>query len=203
MQNRFRSFVLGAAGVIALLSLAWGAIAQQTAPRNPAPTARAQPQAQPQAQAAPRPPVSFLALEQLQGAGVRTCLPLMNELLRATVDVEHAGVANWNRDNPDQRAVSSINITAYPNDIAPRAISFVSAAPTRSGYCDGEKIRVQPSRLSCDAIAANLARQNAPQPAVMSDVRTYPPSSQGSRLILLPAAAGGCVVIDAGTFYGR
>jgi hypothetical protein len=112
-------------------------------------------------------------------------------------------MVSTNREAPDQRTAASINVMTYPSDVAPRAIGFVSVTPTPGNHCDGEKIRIQPSRLTCDAIATNLTNQNMPQPTVMGDVRAYPPFDQGSRIILLPAAAGGCVVIDAGTFYGR
>lgn len=221
----------GFVGSVALLGLGlgltWEAVAQQpnsakTAPKGASPASKAAPaspkanaQPQPSAQATPAgstapagnptppAPTSFVAIGQLQGAGVKTCLPLMNELLRATVDAEHTAVTTWNKEAPDQRAVSSINVMTLPNDIAPRAIGFVATTPTTSNHCDGEKMRVQPSKLSCDAIAANLAKQNVAQPAVMGDVRVYAPMNQGSRIILLPAATSGCVVIDTGSFYGR
>ncbi len=144
----------------------------------------------------------FLALNQAQNAGVKTCLPLIKDLTGLTIDGESATVSTWNKDEPDNRAFSALSVMKYPNQTAPRAIGLVSATPAGT-HCDGSNIRIQSSALTCDAIAANLAKQNVPEPQVLGDVRLYAPNAQGQRTILSPAATNGCVLVFTGTYYGK
>ena len=145
----------------------------------------------------------LLAVENAQKVGVKACLPLLAEEAAANIDIEHATTSTWSKDDPDHRIYSALSFLTYPNDTAPRALVATVAAPTARPPCDGSTLRIQPSRLACEQIAANLANQKSPAPEMVGDVRLYPPAPNGLRLVLMPSATTGCVVISSGTFFGR
>jgi hypothetical protein len=145
----------------------------------------------------------FLGADQAQKLGVKTCLPMLKSLSNLTVEGENVATSSWNKENPNSRAFSSLSIMRYPTPTAPRALGLIAAVPNSDGQCDGANIRIQPSTLSCDDIAANLAKQKTPAPELVGDVRLYAPNTQGQRTILTPAATTGCVVVFTGTYYGK
>ncbi len=145
----------------------------------------------------------LIGADQAQKAGVKTCLPLLKSLSSVTIEGENVTSSNWNKEAPDRRAFSSLSIMRYPTATAPRALGLITAVPNSDGQCDGTNIRIQPSTLSCDEIAANLAKQNIPTPEVLGDVRLYAPNPQGQRTVLTPTATTGCVVVFTGTYYGK
>ena len=147
---------------------------------------------------------SFVAVENAQKVGVKACLPILTEESAANIDVDHAATSTWNKEDPDHRIYSALSFLTYPNDAAPRALVATMAAPIQQSNCDGSTIRIQPSRLACDQIATNIAGQsNSGKPEMIGDVRVYPPVTAGMRIILMPAATTGCVVVSSGTFFGR
>jgi hypothetical protein len=145
----------------------------------------------------------LLGVDQAQKIGVKTCLPMLANLSSVTVEGENVATSNWNKDAPDRRAFSSLSFMRYATATAPRALGLITAVPNINGQCDGTNIRIQPSTLSCDEVAGNLAKQNIPAPEVLGDVRLYAPNPQGQRTILTPAATTGCVVVFTGTYYGK
>ncbi len=175
---------------------------QKTAPKQ-APVSNAAPKTETAVPANQAPDLKFIGVDQAQKAGVKTCLPLLKDLTGLTVDGDSVAVSTWNKDASDKRAFSALSFMKYNNKTAPNALGLVSATPNAEGRCDGSNIRIQSSALSCEAIAANLAKQNAPAPQMIGDVRTYLPNQQGQRTILTPAATSGCIVVFTGTYYGQ
>jgi hypothetical protein len=161
-------------------------------PKTP-PAAAAAPAAQPRQ-------VAFAAVDQAKKAGVKACAPLLEELVKQNVDAEHAAITTWNKQAPDQRMYSALNVMKFPNEVAPRAIGVVTTTPAAGGHCDGDAVRIHPSKLACEDIAKSLSK--APAPQTIGDVKVYPPNNAGQRVILLPAATSGCVVIGTGAYYG-
>jgi hypothetical protein len=144
----------------------------------------------------------FVAVEQAKKAGA-ACLPALGEISRLSVDAAHTTVSLWNKEAPAQRTFTALNFLVYENQkVAPRALSFVAVTPTPGNHCDSSNLRVQPSSLSCAEISANLAKQNNPAPTPMGDILLYQPNAAGQRVILLPAATTGCIVISTGNYYG-
>jgi hypothetical protein len=150
---------------------------------------------------APQP--KLLAVENAQKVGVKACLPLLAEETAANIDNDHATTSTWSKEDPDHRIYSALSFLTYPNDTAPRALVATVAAPTARPPCDGATLRIQPTKLACEQIATNLANQKSPAPELVGDVRLYPPAANGLRIVLMPAASSGCVVISSGTFFGR
>jgi hypothetical protein len=210
--------LLRVCGAIFCMSLAgWTASdarAQQAAspakadakPKTEGKTDAAKPAGAPQKPAAPAASapgvVKFVALEHAQKAGVKTCSPMLGATLTALADAEQMGQSVWNVTAPDKRVFAAISYAGYPNQNAPRSFLFASATPTKPDQCDGAGLRVVPSALSCDQIAANLKEQKAPEPTMMGDVRVYT-NSPALRTILLPTPTTGCVVMSSGVFYGK
>ncbi len=178
-------------------------LAQQKNPPKQPPAGNAAPKTEAAAPVNQTVDLKLVGVDQAQKAGVKTCIPLLKDLTGLTVDGDSAAISTWNKDTPDKRAFSALSFMKYNNKTAPHALGLVSAVPNSEGRCDGSNIRIQSSALSCEAIAANLAKQNAPAPQMMGDVRTYLPNQQGQRTILTPAATSGCIVVFTGTYYGQ
>jgi hypothetical protein len=196
----FRPSTLFRAALPALLLLSSGSVEAQTL----APVKQSQPPktapAPSAAANAPARQIQLAAVDQAKKAGVKACAPLLEELVKQNVDAEHAAITTWNKQAPDQRMYSALNVMKFPNEIAPRAIGVVSTTPAAGGHCDGDAVRIHPSKLSCEDIAKSLSK--APTPQTIGDVKVYSPNNAGQRVILLPAATSGCVVIGTGAYYG-
>jgi hypothetical protein len=145
---------------------------------------------------------TFAAADQAKKAGV-ACQPAIGEMTRLTVDAAHKTVSLWNKETPTQRSFTALNFLGYDNQkTAPRALSFFAVTPTSGNHCDSNNFRIQPSSLSCSEIAANLSRQKNPDPTTIGDSLLYPPNAAGQRIILMPTATTGCVVVSTGAYYG-
>ncbi len=203
ISNRFNKYILVVLCTGGLGLAASHLVAQQKAPSKQVPATNSAPKPDTAPPASQTPDLKFVGVDQAQKAGVKTCLPLLKDLTGLTVDGDSAAISTWNKDAPDKRAFSALNFMKYNNKTAPHALGLVSAVPNSEGRCDGSNIRIQSSALSCEAIAANLAKQNAPAPQMVGDVRTYLPNQQGQRTILTPAATSGCIVVFTGTYYGQ
>ncbi len=145
----------------------------------------------------------FAAVIEAEKSGVKACLPLLGDLSRLSIDAPHTAVSTWNKDRPNERMFSAMNFLSYSNATAPRALSIVAATPTPKSHCDGANVRIQPSKLDCSQIAADFKQQKVPDPQAIGDQLLYPPDRFGQRIVLLPAATTGCVVVSTGGYYGK
>ena len=150
-----------------------------------------------QAELAKSPFAPAVEAEKLQ---IKTCLPMVGELSRLTIRGPHTSVTGLSREAPNERMFSALTLSAPAGAGAAPSVSVMSATPTAKGHCDGASLRIEPSKQSCEEIAAALQKQNAPKPETLNGTLVYQPNATGQRLILLPAAASGCVVISSGAF---
>lgn len=170
--------------------------AQSEKPAAPTPAAAPAAAADPKAQS------PFVVVEQAKAVGA-ACLPALNDLAKITLDTTQTSMATWNKAAPGQRSFSALNFLEYQNQPnAPRAVALMNVSPTKDDHCDATNIRVQPSKLSCDEISANLMKQGSPAPEKYGDTKLFAPLAVGQRIALLPAATTGCVVISTGVYYG-
>jgi hypothetical protein len=168
-------------------------------PAAPAAKAKA-PESPKPAAAAPR---QFIAVEHARKAGVKACLQMLETVSAATMDAEQAAASTWNVEAPDKHMFSSLSYASFANRTAPRALGVASVAPLGANLCDGAGVRVQPSALSCDQIAANLKTQKAPEPQLLGDARVYQMGGPAVRTTLLPSATTGCVVVTSVVIFGK
>ena len=203
ISNRVNKYVLVVLCTGGLGLAASHLVAQQKSPPKQVPAANTAPKPDAAPSVNQTPDLRFVGVDQAQKAGVKTCIPLLKDLTSLTVDGDSAAISTWNKDAPDKRAFSALSLMKYNTKTAPYALGLVSAVPNPEGRCDGSNIRIQSSALSCEVIAANLAKQNVPAPQMMGEIRTYLPNQQGQRTILTPAATSGCIVVSTGTYYGQ
>jgi hypothetical protein len=160
---------------------------------------KAPPAAQPQA-GAEKP--QFAPVIEAQKNGVMTCLPMVGDLSRFSIGAPHTSVASWSREAANERMFTALSFPAQANPGA-GFVSLISATPTPKGHCDGSNVRVESSKQSCDEIAGDLQKKNVPKPETINGTLLFPPNAAGQRLVLLPAATSGCVVISTGGYFGR
>lgn len=209
--RRSRALLALSAAWVVGFGLSTTVVAQDAKPAAAKPAkSAAKPRAKPAAEqqpaaAAPTTDAHFAAVDKAKEVGA-ACINGLTDMARVSIDTGHTAISTWQKDAPGQRAFAALNFLNYENQpTAPRAVSFISATPTVGGHCDMNSLRVQPSKLSCDEIAANLAKQTTPAPAPqkIGDMAIYPATTAGQRVVLLPSPAAGCVVISTGSYFGQ
>ncbi|MFY9655166.1 MAG: hypothetical protein WAK01_01055 [Methylocystis sp.] len=145
----------------------------------------------------------FAPVVEAEKNDVKTCLPMLNDLSRFSITGPHTSVTGWNREAPNERIFTAISFANPTNAGVGNFISVISATPTAKGHCDGANVRIEAAKQSCDIIARDLQKQNAPKPETMNGTLLFPTNAAGQRLVLLPSPASGCVVITTGGYYGR
>ena len=190
---------IGAAIFASLANLA-GATAQ-TAPTKPVvkPVAAA-----PKAVAAADAQVAIVESQPVihaKSAAVTTCLTAVSELARMNLDAPYVALSTWNKTAANDHLFESIAGLKYDNQVAPRAVSVLTASPTPAKNCDGGSVQVQPSNLSCDAISKNLINANM-KSQDLNGV-TLIAGDGPMRYALLPTAGNGCAVVGIGTYFAK
>ena len=142
----------------------------------------------------------FAPVVEAQKNDVKTCLPMLNDLARLSITGPHTSVNSWSRETPNERMFTAMS---FANAGAGSFVSVINATPTAKGHCDGADVRIESSKLSCEDIARDLQKKDAPKPETVNGTLLFPTNAAGQRLVLLPAAASGCVLITTGGYYGR
>ncbi len=181
------------------------ATAQATpaAPASPAPApATAQNQTAPAGQAAPGSAADFQVTTQLAAAGVKRCLPAVNDLGRFEMSgvTEYAATTTWNKNEPDKRLVSSVIGQHFgQNSATPMGISGVISAPGAEGKCDAVGLQVLPTAETC----GNIQTQVLAKGQILGNLAGVPilKNAQNMRLMLLPSAGNGCVIVALDNYY--
>ncbi len=190
---------LGAVMVTVLPNFA-GATAQ-TAPTKPVPKPAS---TAPKTVAAAEPQVAIVESQPVihaKSAAVTTCLTAVSELARMNLDAPYVALSTWNKSAANDHLFESIVGLKYDNQVAPRAISVLTASPTPAKNCDGGSVQVQPSNLSCEAIAKNLT--NASMKTTDLNGVTMIAGEGPMRYALLPTAGNGCAVVGIGTYFAK
>jgi len=210
---RILARLVGAALVCALLGgasqLVFNASAQSQSdqevkkPKKAKPTP--DPAATPAAAAAAAPAQSaqdFQVVTQLEQAGVKRCLPAVNDLARFEMSgvTEYASSATWHKGEPDNRLFTSVIGQKFgQNASTPVGLSGVVSAPGAVGKCDAVGFQILPTAASCATIQAQILSKgqligNLVGVPVLRD-------AQNLRLMLLPAAGNGCVIVALNNYY--
>ena len=180
----------------------------QAAPAAPAAAAAAaapataQNQTAPAGQAAPGVGADFQVTTQLAAAGVKRCLPAVNDLGRFEMSgvTEYAATTTWNKNEPDKRLVSSVIGQHFgQNSATPMGISGVISAPGSEGKCDAVGLQVLPTAETC----GNIQTQVLAKGQILGNLAGVPilKNAQNMRLMLLPSAGNGCVIVALDNYY--
>jgi hypothetical protein len=189
-----------AGSLLFVLAMAFGLNEPLLAESTDKDKAPAKAKAPPPAEAAK---TQFAPLGEAQKNGVTTCLPMLTDLSRLSITGPHTSVTSWNREAPNERMFTALSFSSSTDANAARFVSVISATPTAKGHCDGADVRIEASKQSCDDIARDMQKQKVPKPETMNGALLYPANAAGQRLVLMSAAASGCVVITTGGYYGR
>lgn len=143
---------------------------------------------------APSQAPDFPALGQAKAAGIGgACLDGLMRLLPATIDAPHEVFSFWSKTNADRHLFGSIAGLQYTQTAAPRAASIVAALPNEERVCEGIGVQIVPTARACGTVQAALLR-NAHALTTLVGLPLIE-SDLGQRMLLVPTAGNGCVVI--------
>ena len=211
-NHTFASIAVGAVVLGALLAVAaqaaepkkseGGWFSKSTKEPAPAAAPAAKPSAVPAAAAAPAAPQSEIqTMDQLAKAGVKSCLQIAKAVGQATMfGTEYAAASTWHSKQPDSRfSVSMIGQRLLPESGATNGISGVFSAPTSNGKCDAAALQIIPTQDACSKIQAQVMEKGK----LLGDLAGIPilQNAANAQVMLIPAAANGCVVVALSTAY--
>lgn len=140
-------------------------------------------------------------MEQLQKAGVKSCLQIAKAVGQATMfGTEYAAASTWHSKQPDNRfSVSMIGQKLAANSGASNGISGVFSSPTADGKCDAAAVQIIPTQDACSKIQAQVMEKGK----LLGDLAGIPilQNAANAQVMLIPAAANGCVVVALSTAY--
>ena len=140
-------------------------------------------------------------MDQLSKAGVKSCLQIAKAVGQATrFGTEYAAASTWHSKQPDHRfSVSMIGQKLAPNSGATNGISGVFSAPTTDGKCDAAALQIIPTQDACSKIQAQVMEKGK----LLGDLAGIPilQNAANAQVMLIPAAANGCVVVALSTAY--
>lgn len=140
-------------------------------------------------------------LEQLQKAGVKSCLQIAKAVGQATMfGTEYAAASTWHSKQPDNRfSVSMIGQKLAPNSGATNGISGVFSAPTANGKCDAAALQIIPTQDACSKIQTQVLEKGK----LLGDLAGIPilQNAANAQVMLIPSGANGCVVVALSTAY--
>ena len=140
-------------------------------------------------------------MDQLSKAGVKSCLQIAKAVGQATMfGTEYAAASTWHSKQPDSRfSVSMIGQRLQPDSGATNGISGVFSAPTKDGKCDAAAVQIIPTQDACSKIQAQVMEKGK----LLGDLAGIPilQNAANAQVMLIPAAANGCVVVALSTAY--
>ena len=140
-------------------------------------------------------------MDQLSKAGVKSCLQIAKAVGQATMfGTEYAAASTWHSKQPDSRfSVSMIGQKLAPNSGATNGISGVFSAPTTDGKCDAAAVQIIPTQDACSKIQTQVLEKGK----LLGDLAGIPilQNSANAQVMLIPAAANGCVIVALSTAY--
>ena len=192
------------AGIFALQTSV--AVAVEAAKPAAKPTAAT---AAPAAQAPPAAPAAaaqaeFQVVTQMKNAGIKTCVQTAQGLGGYTMGgvTEYAAATTWHVKEPDKRiSIAMIAQKFGQSAQAPLGVSSVFSAPNAEGKCDGAGVQVIPTALACSAVQGQILQKGKP----VADLAGIPmlQDANNSRIMLIPSAGNGCVIVGFNNLYAE
>lgn len=165
--------------------------------------------ARPAATAAATPPAAaaqpeFQVVTQMKNAGIKTCVQTAQGLGGYTMGgvTEYAAATTWHVKEPDRRiSIAMIAQKFGQSAQAPLGVSSVFSAPNADGKCDGAGVQVIPTALACAAVQGQILLKGKP----VADLAGIPMLQDGnnSRIMLIPSAGNGCVIVGFNNLYAE
>ncbi|SKA40358.1 hypothetical protein SAMN02745126_06338 [Enhydrobacter aerosaccus] len=146
--------------------------------------------------AAPAAPASFQAPRIALDRGATSCVGLMQDALKLTVEPEHQELSSWHPTQPDSRTFWSVQV-----DRGGARGSFVGVTPTEDRHCDAETVRVSYLKQDCKAVIAAQGK-SAAAAMPMGEATIIQRDVNGRLAMFLPGGQG-CVLVEMATLYGR
>lgn len=168
--------------------------AAQAQPAPPAP-AEQQPQAPAPDVRLANPAGEFEPVIHARGAKVTTCMDRILAQSHEIIDRPHTAISTWNQAAPNEHPFQSVIGLTYPSKVAPNGIAVIFAAPLAGDKCEGGSVQVIPTAQPCSTVQARLITVG--RTIGMLQAMPVVETRDGSREILVPGAAGGCVIVTA------
>jgi hypothetical protein len=147
---------------------------------------------------------NFQVDQQLQAAGVKTCLPSAAGIARSEMVgvTEYAASSTWNKVAPDQRLVSAVIGQRFGQSAAaPVGLSGVVSAPNGNGKCDSVAIQVIPTANACTSVQTQVLAKGQ----LLGTLAGVPMlrNEQNMHVMLLPTPGDGCVIVALNNLYAE
>lgn len=140
-------------------------------------------------------------MEQLQKAGVKSCLQIAKAVGQATMfGTEYAAASTWHSKQPDDRfSVSMIGQKLAPNAGATNGVSGVFSTPRSDGKCDAAAVQIIPTQDACSKIQSQVMEKGK----LLGDLAGVPilQNAANAQVMLIPASNNSCVVVALSTAY--
>ncbi len=146
----------------------------------------------------------FQMADQLQSAGVKRCLGLADGMGRFEMKgvTQYAATSTWSKADPDKRLFSSLLGQRFGQSAAtPIGVSGVVSAPSSDGKCDALGFQILPTTSTCSAVRAQVLDKGE----WLGDMAGVPilRNAQNLRVMLLPTAGNGCVIVGVNNYYSE
>ena len=146
----------------------------------------------------------FQVTAQLRNAGVKTCLQTAQGMGAYTMNgvTEYAAASSWNAKTPDTRFVSALIGQKFgAGGGAPLGMSSVFSAPNATGKCDGAGVQVIPTASACKDVQGQILQKGK----ALTELAGIPllQDAANARIMLLPSAGNGCVIVGVNNFYAE
>lgn len=142
--------------------------------------------------------------QQFKTGGVSKCLGVTQGLGQFAMGgvTEYGSTSTWHAKQPDARLLSAMvgeKFASAPGVGELHGVSAVMAAPTPDGKCDGATVQIIPSPLSCQTLQTQVLVKGKQ----LSSLAGLPllQDVNNQRMMLLPTAGNGCVVIGFNNVY--
>jgi hypothetical protein len=135
---------------------------------------------------------------------VKRCLGLADGVGRfeMTGVTQYAATSTWSRADPDRRLFSSVMGQRFGQSAAtPVGVSGVVSAPSSDGKCDAVGFQILPTTSACSDVQAQVLDKGE----LLGDMAGVPilRNSQNIRVMLLPTAGNGCVIVGMNSYYSE
>jgi hypothetical protein len=127
--------------------------------------------------------------------GATTCVGLLQDAMKLTVEAEHQELSSWHPREVDKRTLWAASV-----DRGGERGSFVGVTPAEDRRCDAQTVRASWLKQECKAVVGALPKGSE---TVTMGAATVIRRDQAGRLSMYLPAGPGCMHLEMAVLYGR
>ncbi len=127
--------------------------------------------------------------------GATTCVGLLQDAMKLTVDPDHHELSSWYPREVDKRTLWAASV-----DRGGERGSFVGVTPAEEHRCDAQTVRASWLKQECKAVVGALPKGTE---TVSMGTATVIRRDQAGRLSMYLPAGPGCMHLEMAVLYGR